>query len=283
MRSLILILLLFHQQYALADSDSLLIAAMDSIENEYQFKKGNPIPIEAYGKVNLKNNFKFLDKKQTNDFVSKYWGILSDEVSYLGLILENNKSIFDTSALLFTIYYLPNLLVHDEEFEVLEDSRLLKQLKHINDSVNIEKIKIGATPLKVLDWLVKPTYVMESNCVYWAEQIESESGNKQVSAHLRFIGKEGVMAFDCVSSWNSSKKMIEELKKLHNIFSFNESLKYNKNFKSNAHKSIEFLVIGTTLGQTPFEMFFSKYWKALFFILGIGGVILFFQYRTTKL
>jgi hypothetical protein len=48
------------------------------------------------------------------------------------------------------------------------------------------------------------------------------------------------------------------------------------------HKSIEFLILGYVIERRELGAFIFKFWKAILFIVGICGVILFFQFKPTK-
>jgi len=162
---LIFSLLLYNNVLFSANTDSLFISAMDSIENEYQFEEKSTIQIRDLGTLTLNNNFKFLNEKKANEFIRNYWGISMEYPNYLGIILQKNKSIFDTSALLFTIYYLPNLLISNSNHEILEDEQILKSLIAQTDSNNTSEINVNIEPVKVTNWAIAPKFSKEFNCL----------------------------------------------------------------------------------------------------------------------
>lgn len=281
---LILSFLLFTNTYCLATTDSLLTAAMDSIEREYSFEENSTIPIKDLGILKLNSNFKFLNEEKTNDFVRTYWGASNEAPGYLGIILQKNKSIFDTSALLFTIHYLPNLLIDASNSNFVNDNKVLESLIKQSDKLDSVKREYELEPVKILNWSIPPHYSKEMNCLYWAEEIESGiyATKKQISIHFRFIGKEGVLAFDCVSSLNAINFLKNEMKAITSFFKFNENNNYSQTAIGSNHKSIEFLIIGSVIDKRDFGAFIFKFWKAILFIVGICGVILFFQFKPSK-
>ncbi len=281
---LILSLLLLTNTYCLATNDSLLTAAMDSIEKEYSFEENSTITIKDLGILKLNSNFKFLNEQKANDFVRTYWGASIEDPSYLGIILQKNKSIFDTSALLFTIHYLPNLLIDVSNFDIITDNQVLENLIKQSDKLDSVKSEYELEPIKILNWSIPPKYSKEMNCLYWAEEIEAGiyATKKQMSIHFRFIGKEGVMAFDCVCSLNAIQFLKNEMQAITGFYKFNENNNYSESEISSNHKSIEFLIIESVIDRNDFVAFISKFWKAILFIVGICGVILFFQFKPTN-
>ena len=232
----------------------------------------------------MNSNFKFLNEQKANDFVRNYWGASIEDPSYLGIILQKNKSIFDTSALPFTIHYLPNLLIDASNFDIITDNQVLENLIKQSDKLDSVKLEYELEPVKILNWSISPRYSKEMNCLYWAEEIESGiyATQKQMSIHFRFIGKEGVMAFDCVSSLNAITFLKNEMEAITRFFKFNENNNYSESNIGSNHKSIEFLITGGVIDKPNFGAFVFKFWKAILFIVGICGVILFFQFKPTK-
>ncbi len=281
---LILSFLLFTNTYCLATTDSLLTAAMDSIEKQYSFEENSTITIKDLGILKLNSNFKFLNEQKANDFVRTYWGASIEDPSYLGIILQKNKSIFDTSALLFTIHYLPNLLIDASNYNVIEDNQVLENLIKQSDKLDSVKSEFELEPVKILNWSIPPKYSKEMNCLYWAEEIESGiyASKKQISIHFRFLGKEGVMAFDCVSSPDAIQFLKNEMEAITAFFKFNDFNNYSETNIGSNHKSIEFLILGYVIERRELGAFIFKFWKAILFIVGICGVILFFQFKPTK-
>ena len=281
---LIFTFLLFTNIYCLASTDSLLIAAMDSIEREYPFEEKSIISIKDLGILKLNSKFKFLNEKKANEFVRTYWGASIEDPSYLGIILQKNKSIFDTSALLFTIHYLPNLLIDASNYDIITDNQVLENLIKQSNKLDSVKSEYELEPIKILNWSIPPKYSKEMNCLYWAEEIEAGiyATKKQMSIHFRFIGKEGVMAFDCVCSLNAIQFLKNEMQAITGFYKFNENNNYSESEISSNHKSIEFLIMGNVIDKPNFVAFIFKYWKAILFIVGICGVILFFQFKPTN-
>lgn len=281
---LIFTFLLFTNIYCLASTDSLLIAAMDSIEREYPFEEKSIISIKDLGILKLNSKFKFLNEKKANEFVRTYWGASIEDPSYLGIILQKNKSIFDTSALLFTIHYLPNLLIDAYNYDIITDNQVLENLIKQSNKLDSVKSEYELEPIKILNWSIPPKYSKEMNCLYWAEEIEAGiyATKKQMSIHFRFIGKEGVMAFDCVCSLNAIQFLKNEMQAITGFYKFNENNNYSESEISSNHKSIEFLIMGNVIDKPNFVAFISKFWKAILFIVGICGVILFFQFKPTN-
>ena len=281
---LIFTFLLFTNIYCLASTDSLLIAAMDSIEREYPFEEKSIISIKDLGILKLNSKFKFLNEKKANEFVRTYWGASIEDPSYLGIILQKNKSIFDTSALLFTIHYLPNLLIDASNYDIITDNQVLENLIKQSNKLDSVKSEYELEPIKIINWSIPPKYSKEMNCLYWAEEIEAGiyATKKQMSIHFRFIGKEGVMAFDCVCSLNAIQFLKNEMQAITGFYKFNENNNYSESEISSNHKSIEFLIMGNVIDKPNFVAFISKFWKAILFIVGICGVILFFQFKPTN-
>jgi len=281
----ILFTLFFTSSIYSAPVDSLLNSALVSIEKEYRFEDKSKIPISDLGTLFLNNNFKFLNSEKTNDFVKNYWGVLNEEPNYLGLIMQKNKSIFDTSALLFTISFFPELIINTDNYDILKERELLEQLILSTDSNSSKKISEGIEQVKVTSWAIAPRYSKEHNCLYWAEEIVTgiNISSKQISAHLRYIGNDGVMAFDCVSSATSLEFLKSEIQQLNSFFKFHPNRKYTSAANSiEKSKSIEYLILGDTLEVSKAGAFIFKFWKAIFFIIGICGVILFFQFKPSK-
>jgi len=276
--------LLFTNTICLAETDSLLIAAIDSIEKEYTFEEKSIISIKDLGILKLNSNFKFLNEKKSNEFVRNFWGASIADPSYLGIILQRNKSIFDTTALLFTVYYLPNLLIDASNYDIITDNQVLERLIKKSDNIDSTQQEFKLEPIKILNWSIAPKFSNEMNCLYWAEEIETGiyATKKQISVHFRFIGKKGVMAFDCVSSPNSLQFLKNEMEAITGFFKFNDSNNYSETVLSSNHKSLEFLIIDGIIEGRDLGAFIFKFWKAILFIVGICGVILFFQFKPSK-
>jgi len=74
-----------------------------------------------------------------------------------------------------------------------------------------------------------------------------------------------------------------DIKEIITFFRFNPSNSYSNSNKNENYKSIETLIIGRQLANKDIGAFIYKFWKAIFFIVGICGVILFFQLKPSKI
>lgn len=168
-------------------------------------------------KVKLDGGLRFLDDKNTNDF----------------LTLQGNLPTTDTFTVAkgdlqwFSVFsFLEEGYVKDDE--KIDADSLLSTLKENNAAGTEERKKRGLPALYLEGWSIPPRYDNSTKRLEWATLLRDEAGNKIVNFSTKLLGRRGHMDAILVSSPETLEKDIVEFKSMLTGFDYLAGERYSE-------------------------------------------------------
>lgn len=218
--------------------------------------------------LTLPENYLLLFTKDANKFIT-----LIDELEepYLQALVISHD--FQSAV------YLSNHkegYVSIEEWEDLQPAELLKNMQKNTEETNIERKKLGQSPIYVKGWLQEPTLNKETNTVFWATEVVGDDGKSSANATAFKLGREGYEELVWVVKKEAFIPFGGDLEVMLDAFSFEPGFRYNDYTYGDkvAEYGIAALVAATAGGKllkaSGLLFFLKKYLLAL--LAAVGGI-----------
>lgn len=206
---------------------ALAIASLTSFAQENEaFKKIQALDwklspsegeIANRAKVKLDGGLRFLDDKNTNDFLT-----------LLGNLPRTNTfTVAKGDLQWFSVFsFLEEGYVKDDE--TIDADALLAKLKENNLASAEERKKRGLPALHLEGWSIPPRYDSGTKRLEWATLLRGDSGEKTVNFSTKILGRRGHMDVVLVSSPESLNQDIVEFKSMLKGFDYIGGERYSE-------------------------------------------------------
>lgn len=206
---------------------ALAIASLSSFAQENEaFKKIQALnwklspsegEIANRAKVKLDGGLRFLDDKNTNDFLT----LLGN------LPRANTFTVAKGDLQWFSVFsFLEEGYVKDDE--TIDAAALLATLKENNLASAEERKKRGLPALYLEGWSIPPRYDSGTKRLEWATLLRGDSGEKTVNFSTKILGRRGHMDVVLVSSPESLNQDIVEFKTMLKGFDYIGGERYSE-------------------------------------------------------
>lgn len=206
---------------------ALAIASLSSFAQENEaFKKIQALnwklspsegEIANRAKVKLDGGLRFLDDKNTNDFLT-----------LLGNLPRTNTfTVAKGDLQWFSVFsFLEEGYVKDDE--TIDAAALLATLKENNLASAEERKKRGLPALYLEGWSIPPRYDSGTKRLEWATLLRGDSGEKTVNFSTKILGRRGHMDVVLVSTPESLNQDIVEFKSMLKGFDYIGGERYSE-------------------------------------------------------
>ncbi len=256
--------------YSQADKEK---AVIDSIEKTFTYKHGTIELENGIGKINIPNEFKYLDAKQSERVLVDLWGNPKSENISMGMILPENEGVLSQNGYVFNIQYDAIGYVKDDDADDIDYDDLLKQMREDAKTENEERKKQGFEAITIVGWAAKPFYDKEKKTLHWAKEIKfGNEPENTLNYNIRILGRKGVLVLNAIATTKELPLVQKDINKVLGMVKFNEGYKY-ENFDSSVDEvaawTIGGLVAGKVLAKVGFFAILAKFGKLIF--LGIAA------------
>lgn len=168
-------------------------------------------------KVKLDGGLRFLDDKNTNDFLTLQGNLPT----------TNTFTVAKGDLQWFSVFsFLEEGYVKDDE--KIDADSLLATLKENNVAGAEERKKRGLPALYLEGWSIPPRYDNANKRLEWATLLRTDSGEKTVNFSTKLLGRRGHMDAVLVSSPETLEKDIVEFKTMLKGFDYVAGERYSE-------------------------------------------------------
>lgn len=251
----------------------------DSIEATFKYE---------YGKVQLQNgeaildvpeDFKFLDKEQSNRVLVDIWGNPEDPTT-LGMLFKEDESPANISYAI-EVSYSAEGYIEDEEAADIDYDDLLDEMQEDAIAINPERKKLGYPEITLVGWASEPFYDAENKKLHWAKELKFEEGEMNtLNYNVRVLGRRGYMNLNVIGEMDVLEDVQANLDPILESVEFlpgNQYSEFNPDIDEVAAYGIGGLIAGKVLAKAGFFALILKFWK--FIAIGVVGVFSAFRKR----
>jgi len=208
-------LLLPADPYTKPSADSL--AAMAS---SLTWQTGTITLKDGLAKINLTDDFRFLDSDGARKVLHDMWGN-PDDPNVLGIIFPKDKGPLDHGSWAVTVNYEANGYVKDDDAEKINYDELLKKMQQQALDANPERTKEGYPSIEIVGWAAPPRYDKDTHKLYWAKDLKF--GDEQIDTlnyDIRVLGRRGVLVLGAISSMRAFPEIQEKMPQILSMVDF---------------------------------------------------------------
>lgn len=261
---------------------------IDSIKNSEHYETGTIKLSNGKAEINVPPGFKFLNKEQSIDVLTKLWGNppeVADKT--LGMIFPENADPFTDSSFVFVVSYEEMGYVKDDDAAKINYNDLLKQIQDGEKESNESRRKEGYSTMHLIGWAQAPFYDKQNKVLHWAKDIQvgdaaQPRDERTLNYEIRILGRKGVLSIDAICTMHELPQVNANIDKVLHMASFTEGNSYfdfDPKIDKVAAWTIGTLVAGKILAKVGLLAIFGKYllafWK--FILIGLGAIGGFFR------
>jgi len=174
--------------------------AMATIASSLKWQTGTITLKNGLAKINLSDNFRFLDHENAEKVLHDLWGNPPDPDN-LGMIFATDVGPLDHDRWGIVVSYEEGGYVKDDDAEKINYDDLLKQMQQEVHDSNAERQKLGYRTLELTGWAAPPRYDKITHKLYWAKELQvGEYPKHALNYDIRILGRRGVLVLNAVSS-----------------------------------------------------------------------------------
>jgi uncharacterized membrane-anchored protein len=270
----ILALVFFCIQPLLAQSaeDSALLeikryeAYADSVDKAMKYETGEILLSNGYAKLKIPAGFKFLAAEQSRFIVETVWGN-PERDDVLGMIFPANSGPFTDSSYAFIVSYDKMGYVKDDDAADVDYDAMLKESIKEEPARNAEREKLGYPPIHWAGWAQAPFYDKNRKVLHWAKDLDfGGSPEHTLNYDVRFLGREGILSLNAVSSLNELPLVKNDIDKILAMAEFTDGHRYadyDSKTDNIAAYTVGGLVAGKVLAKVGFFAILAKFGKVI--------------------
>lgn len=215
-------------------------------------------------KINLTDDFRFLDAKDSNKVLHDIWGNPEDP-EILGMIFPKDKGPTDHGTWAVTLNYESGGYVKDDDAEKINYTDLLKQMQQSARDASPERVKQGYPSIELVGWAAPPRYDKATHKLYWAKDLKfGDDTYDTLNYDIRILGRRGVLILGAISSMRAFPEIEEKVPEILAMVDFQPGNTY-ADFDPKVDKVAEYglaaLVAGGALAGAAKLGLFGLLWK----------------------
>lgn len=156
---------------------------------------------EAKAKLNLGDDYYFLDAAESRRVLTEVWGNPPDAANgVLGMVFPKGAGPADPGTWGGVITYDETGYVSDSDAAKIDPPKLLDQLREGEDKDNEARKKAGFDTLHLVGWAQPPSYDAATHSAIWARELEAGGRpNHTLNYDIRILGRRGVISLNIVA------------------------------------------------------------------------------------
>ena len=251
---------------------------LDSINNSFTFQTGEIDLGNGLAQLHVPQNFKYLDKEQSNTVLVDLWGNPPEET--LGMLFpENSKILGEEFTYAIEITYSEDGYVDDSDAKDIDYDDLLEEMQKDTKEQNETRRSMGYEAIEMVGWAAEPFYDETTKKLHWAKELHFEGETENtLNYNIRILGRKGYLNMNAISYMEQLPLVQQNIDGVISSVEFNPGNKYadfNPDFDEVAAYGIGGLVAGKVLAKAGFFAMILKFWK----FIAIGAVGLFGAFK----
>ncbi|MCX6189066.1 MAG: DUF2167 domain-containing protein [Bacteroidetes bacterium] len=251
----------------------------DSLLKTFNYKQGTIVIGDNLATIKVPEGCLFLDAKEGRSLLEDVY-LNPPNTGCLGVLLSDTPNLMAELRWLVEYTYSDDGHVKDDDAKETKYDELLEKLKKEADEVSIERVKMGYSSEKLINWAQTPFYDSENKKLHWAMEYEFGGDSLHtLNYNVRVLGRKGYLMLNIISSMSKLPEVNNDINKILNSTNFNAGSQYAE-FDSKIDKIAEYgiggLIAGGILAKTGIlakvGIFLLKFLKII--LLALGGLFI---------
>lgn len=244
--------------------------SLAALASSLQWQTGTITLKGGLAKINLNDNFRFLDHENAEKVLHDIWGNPSDP-NTLGMIFPANLGPLDKGSWGVIIQYEEEGYVKDDDAAKLDYTDMLKRMQQEVRDGNPEREKAGYPPVDLVGWAAPPRYDKTAHKLYWAKDVKfGDDKEDTLNYNIRVLGRRGVLVLNAVAGMNDFAVIDKQMPDVISMVDFQAGNTY-ADFDPKVDKIAEYglatLIAGGAIGAALKLGLLGSAWK--FILAGI--------------
>ena len=219
---------------------------------------------DGLAKIELTNDFRFLDHNDAGKVLHDLWGNPADP-GVLGMIFPASLGPTDPGGWGIVITYEEGGYVKDDDADRINYDELLKKMRQTVTEANTERQKEGYPAIDLVGWAAPPRYDKASHKLYWAKDLRFGAGMVDTLNYcIRILGRRGVLQLNVVAGMNQLPIVGQKVPAILAMVDFqpgNQYADFDPKIDKVAEYGLAALVAGGALGAAAKLGLLAGAWK----------------------
>ena len=221
--------------------------AMATMASSLKWQTGTITLQDGLAKINLTDDFRFLDNAGARKVLHDMWGN-PDDPKILGMIFPKDKGPLDHDGWAVTVNYEANGYVKDDDAEKINYTDLLKQMQEQAQQANPAREKEGYPSIQLVGWAAPPHYDKPTHKLYWAKDIKFGGESEDtLNYDIRILGRRGVLVLGAISPMEDFPQIDKKVPTILSMVDFQPGNTYAE-FDPKIDKVAEYGLVGLIAG-----------------------------------
>ena len=229
------------------DQDAALKKRADDVIHSLKWQTGTITLQGGLAKINLTDNFRFLDAADANKVLHDLWGNPSNS-DILGMIVPNGDGPMGDDRWAVTVNYEDSGYVKDDDAGKIDYDDLLKKMKEDFAKGSEERVKQGYSTVELLGWAAPPRYDKEAHKLYWAKNLKfGDTDEQTLNYDIRILGRHGVLVLRAIAATSDLPAIEKRAPEILSMVDFQPGNTYSE-FDPKIDKVAEYGLAGLIAG-----------------------------------
>jgi uncharacterized membrane-anchored protein len=237
-----------------------------AIASSLKWQTGTVTLKDGLAKIDLTNDFRFLDHDDAGKVLHDIWGNPADP-DVLGMIFPSDVGPADPGSWGVVITYEEGGYVKDDDADKINYDDLLKQMQQQDTEVNGERQKEGYPTIDLVGWAAPPRYDKTSHKLYWAKDLKFGADTVDTLNYcIRILGRRGVLQLNVVADMDHFSTVDQKVPAILSMVDFqpgNQYADFDPKIDKVAEYGLAALVAGGALGAAAKLGLLAGAWKLI--------------------
>jgi uncharacterized membrane-anchored protein len=176
---------------------------MAAVAASLQWQTGSITLKDGLAKINLTDDFRFLDNTGARKVLHNLWGN-PDNPHILGMIFPKDKGPLDDNTWAVTVNYEDGGYMKDDDAGTINYDDLLKKMQEQAKAANPEREKAGYPSIQLVGWAAPPRYDKATHKLYWAKDLKFGGETQDtLNYDIRILGRHGWLVLGAIANMNA--------------------------------------------------------------------------------
>ena len=217
------------------------------IASSLKWQTGTITLKDGLAKINLTDDFRFLDSADARKVLHEMWGN-PDDPDVLGMIFPKDKGPMDHGSWAVTVNYENGGYVKDDDAEKINYADLLKKMQEQAKEASPEREKQGYPSIELVGWAAPPRYDKATHKLYWAKDLKfGDETQDTLNYDIRVLGRRGTLVLGAISSMRAFPEIDQKIPQILSMVDFQPGNAY-ADFDPKIDKVAEYGLAGLIAG-----------------------------------
>lgn len=229
---------------------------------EIQYQSGEISLMGGKAKINLSDDFRFLDPANARKVLVDVWNNPPETGSVTGMIVPKGINFLEENWAAI-IQWKDEGYVKDSDFEGTDFNKMLTQLKEQSAEANKERVSRGYPPMELSGWATEPHYDKASHKLFWAKSYKVNGPDQQLNYDIRVLGRSGYFEISILAAMSQLHDIEAKAPTILGMVDFADGNRY-ADFKPGTDKVAAYGIAGLIAGGVLAKAgFFKLIWVGI--------------------